>query len=112
MKINRNYEFVLTCMENGVVPQSNELTGEVMFKSECHYYAEKEIISCIKDAEKRENIAEYYDHTYAIYKRIKPRKEVTKKVEDGKEIVETVVIPGEATLIEIITVDENGVNIR
>lgn len=118
MKINRNYRFVLTVLDSERINageiriDSNEVSGERMFVSECHYYAEKNIIEAIKDAEKRDALAEYYMHTYCIYKEGKPRKEVTEREEDGKKIAETREIPGEAMLLEIITVDENGVSIR
>jgi hypothetical protein len=91
---------------------NDEVSGERMFASECHYYAEKNIIEAIKEADKRNDLSGYYGHTYCIYKENKPKKETTEREEDGKKIVETREIPGEAMLLEIITVDENGVNIR
>ena len=118
MKVNRNYRFVLTVLDNDQITageiriDNNAVSGERMFVSECHYYCEKEIISCIKDAEKRDALGEYYNHTYCIYRENKPQIEKTERVEDDKKIVETREIPGEAMLIEVITVDENGVNIR
>ena len=94
MKVNRNYHFVLTNIPNGEVRiDSEEITGERMFASECHYYAEKNILECIKDAAKRDDLRDYYEHTYCIYKE--------ETVENGK-----------AMLVEVITVDENGINIR
>lgn len=47
MKVNRNYRFVLTNIPNSMLETgevrigSEEITGERMFASECHYYAEK-----------------------------------------------------------------------
>ena len=118
MKINRNYRFVLTVLDNDQIAAGETridncaVSGERMFASECHYYAEKNIIEAIKAAEKAEQLGIYYGHTYCIYKENKPKKEITEREEDGKKIVETREIPGEAMLLEIITVDENGVNIR
>ena len=118
MKVNRNYRFVLTVLGNEKINtgeiriDNEEVTGERMFVSECHYYAEKNIIECIKDAAKRDDLRSYYEHTYCIYKEDKPKKEIVEREEDGKKIVETREIPGEAMLLEIITVDENGINIR
>ena len=106
MKVNRNYHFILTNIPNSMLEtgeiriDNEEITGERMFASECHYYAEKNILECIKDAAKRDDLRDYYEHTYCIYK------------EDGKKITETREIPGKAMLVEVITVDENGINIR
>jgi hypothetical protein len=87
-------------LETGEVRiDSEEITGKRMFASECHYYVEKNILGCIKDAAKRDDLRSYYEHTYCIYKEDKPKKET-------KEI------PGKAMLVEVITVDENGINIR
>lgn len=118
MKVTRNYRFVLTVLDNDQIAAGetaildNEVSGERMFASECHYYAEKNIIECIKDAAKRDALSEYYGHTYCIYKENKPKKETTERQEGDKKIVETIEIPGEAMLVEVITVDENGVTIR
>lgn len=118
MKTLRNYRFVLTnipnsTLETGEIRIDNEkVTGERMFVSECHYYAEKNIIECIKDAAKRDDLRGYYEHTYCIYKEDKSKKEIVEREEDGKKITETREIPGKAMLIEVITVDENGINIR
>lgn len=118
MKINRNYRFVLTVLDNerinaGEIRIDNEeITGERMFASECHYYAEKNILECIKNAAKRDDLRSYYEHTYCIYKEDKPKKETVEREEDGKKITETREIPGKAILVEVITVDENGINIR
>lgn len=118
MKVNRNYRFVLTVLDNEMLNAGelaildDEVSGERMFASECHYYAEKNIIECIKDADKRGALSEYYNHTYCIYKENKPKKVVTEREENGKKITETIEIPGKAMLLEVITVDENGVNIR
>lgn len=118
MKINRNYRFVLTVLDNDQIAAGevriadDEVSGERMFASECHYYAEKNIIEAIKEADKRDALDEYYGHTYCIYKENKSKKEITEREEDGKKITETREIPGEAMLLEIITVDENGVTIR
>ena len=118
MKVNRNYRFVLTVLDNEKIAAGeiriveNEISGERMFASECHYYAEKNIIEALKDAEKRDALGEYYSHTYCIYKENKPKKETTERQEGDKKITETREIPGSAMLLEVITVDENGVNIR
>lgn len=118
MKINRNYRFVLTVLDNEqlkagkVIIADDEVSGERMFVSECHYYAEKNIIECIKDADKRDALSEYYGHTYCIYKENKPKKVVTEREENGKKITEEQLIDGAAMLLEVITVDENGVTIR
>ena len=118
MKINRNYRFVLTVLDNDQIAtgeihiDNNAVTGERMFASECHYYAEKNIIEALKAAEKAEQLGTYYGHTYCIYKENKPKTEITERQDGDKKIVETVEIPGEAMLLEIITVDENGVTIR
>ena len=118
MKINRNYRFVLTVLDNDQIAAGETridncaVSGERMFASECHYYAEKNIIETIKAAEKADRLSDYYGHTYCIYKENKPKKEVTERQEGDKKIVETREIPGEAMLLEVITVDENGVTIR
>lgn len=118
MKVNRNYRFVLTNIPNSMLEtgevriDSEEITGERMFVSECHYYAEKNILECIKDAAKRDDLSDYYEHTYCIYKEDKPKKETVEREEDGKKITEEQLIDGAAMLIEVITVDENGINIR
>lgn len=118
MKVNRNYRFVLTVLDNDQIAAgevriaNNEVSGERMFASECHYYVEKNIIEAIKEADKRDALGEYYVHTYCIYKEDKPKKETVEREEDGKKITETREIPGKAMLVEVITVDENGINIR
>ena len=115
MKVNRTYRFVLTNIPNSMLEtgevriDNEEITGEKMFASECHYYAEKNILECIKDAAKHDDLRSYYEHTYCIYKEDKP-KETVEREEDGKKITET--RPGKAMLVEVITVDENGINIR
>ena len=116
MKIKRNYRFVLTVLDNEQIAageiriNKDEVSGEFMFASECHYYVEKNIIECIKDADKRGALSEYYGYTYCIYKQDKPK--TVEREEDGKKITETVETPGEAMLVEVITVNENGVTIR
>ena len=118
MKVNRNYRFVLTVLDDEKIAageiriSENEVSGKRMFASECHYYAEKNIIEAIKDADKRGALGEYYSHTYCIYKENKPKIEITERQEGDKKITETREIPGSAMLLEVITVDENGVNIR
>ena len=118
MKVNRNYRFVLTVLDSEQIAageiriDNSVVTGERMFASECHYYAEKNIIEAIKEADKRGALSEYYSHTYCIYKENKPKKEITERQEGDKKITETREIPGSAMLLEVITVDENGVNIR
>ena len=92
MKINRNYRFVLTVLDNDKIAAGEiridncAVSGERMFVSECHYYCEKELISCIKNAEKRDSLGTYYGHTYCIYKENKPKKEVTERQEGDKKI--------------------------
>ena len=118
MKVNRNYRFVLTVLDNdqiaaGEVKIANDaVSGERMFASECHYYAEKNIIETVKEAAKRDDLSSYYAHTYCIYKEDKPKKVVTEREEDGKKSTEEQLIDGAAMLLEVITVDENGVTIR
>lgn len=118
MKINRNYRFVLTVLDNEQIAAGeiaildNEVSGERMFASECHYYAEKNIIEYVKDADKRGQLKDYFGHTYCIYKENKPKKVVIEREENGKKITEEQLIPGDAMLLETITVDENGVAIR
>lgn len=119
MKLNRNYRFVLTVIKNSAL-ESGEMcvdncavTGERTFVSECHYYAEKNILENMKDAAKRNDLAVYVEHTYCIYKEDKPKKEVIEYEKDGKKIAETREIPGAAMLVEVITVDSEGnINIR
>lgn len=102
MKTIRNYRFVLTVLDNEQLNAgecriaNDEVSGERMFASECHYYAEKNIIECIKDADKRDALGEYYDHTYCIYKETKPKTETIEREEDGKKITETRELPTEA----------------
>lgn len=118
MKVNRNYRFVLTSISNSMLEtgevriDNKEITGERMFASECHYYAEKNIIEGIKDAAKRNGLRDYYEHTYCIYKEDKPKKETVECKKGGEKITETREIPGKAMLVEIITVDKNGINIQ
>lgn len=118
MKINRNYRFVLTVLDNEQIAageiriDNSAVSGERMFASECHYYAEKNIIEYVKDADKRGQLKDYFGHTYCIYKENKPKKVVTEREEDGKKITEEQLAPGTAMLIEVITIDENGINIR
>lgn len=118
MKTIRNYRFILTNIDNEMLEkgeiriENDAVTGERMFVSECHYYAEKNIIEAVKEADKRDALSEYYGHTYCIYKEDKPKKETVEREEDGKKITETREIPGKAMLVEIITIDENGINIR
>ena len=124
MKVNRDYRFVLTNIPNSMLEtgevriDNEEITGERMFASECHYYAEKNILECIKDAAKRDDLrgGGYYEHVYCIYKEGKSKKETVEREEEedggGKKIIETREIPGKAMLVEVITIDENGINIR
>ena len=72
----------------------------------------KNILECLKEADKRNGLSDYYGYTYCIYKENKPKKEITEREENGEKIVKMRVIPGEAMLLEIITVNENGVTIR
>lgn len=120
MKTNRNFRYVLTVVNNSAIAageiaiQETGRTGEFMFESECHYYCEKEILSCIKDAAKRNALGEYYEHTYCIYKERKVQQEIIEEEQDGKKITQKIEhhFEAEAQLIEVITVDENGINIR
>lgn len=118
MKVNRNYRFVLTVVDNSLLEngsltiEQESRTGEFMFESECHYYCEKEIISAVKEAEKRDALREYYIHTYCIYKETKVKTVTETRQEGNKKITVTRELPTEAMLVEVITVDENGINIR
>lgn len=118
MKTNRNYRFVLTVLDNEQLNAgetriaNDEISGERMFASECHYYAEKNIIECIKDADKRNDLSSYYAHTYCIYKETKPKTKTIEREEGNKKITETIELPTEVMLIEVITINENGINIR
>ena len=79
MKVNRNYRFVLTVLGNDQIAAgevriaNDEVSGERMFASECHYYAEKNIIEAIKEADKRDALGEYYAHTCLLYTSPSPR---------------------------------------
>lgn len=118
MKVNRNYHFVLTVLDNAKLAAgeqhivTDEVSGERIFASECHYYAEKKIIESVKHAEEVNDLAGYYEHKYCIYKEQKPIKETTEREEDGKKITETREIPGKAMLVEYLTIDENGIHIH
>ena len=118
MKTNRNYRFVLTVLDNEQLNAgecriaNDEISGKRMFASECHYYAEKNIIEAVKEADKHGALGEYYGHTYCIYKETKPKTETIEREEGGEKIVETRKIPGVAMLVETIVIDENGINIR
>ena len=121
MKVNRNYKFVLTSIPNNLLETGeyailpDQVCGERMYTSECHYYAEKNILEGIKSAAKAslsDYLSDYQEHTYCIYKENKPKITEIEREEDGKKIKETVKIPGAAMLIEVITVDENGINIQ
>lgn len=116
MKVNRNYRFVLTVTDADSELAQECRTGEFMFQSECHYYAEKNIIEAIKAAEKigPNELAKYYGHKYGIYKETKPQTVTETRPGDnpGETITVTREIPGKAMLVEIITVDENEINIR
>lgn len=52
MKVNRNYRFVLTVLDNDQIAAgevriaNDEVSGERMFASECHYYAKKNTWQC------------------------------------------------------------------
>ena len=118
MKVNRNYRFVLTVVDNSLLEnksltiEQESRTGEFMFESGCHYYCEKEIISAVKEAEKRDTLGEYYSHTYCIYKETKVKTVAETRQEGNEKITVTRELPTEAMLVEVITVDENGINIR
>ena len=112
MKINRNYRFVLTVVNESETVEQENRPGEFMFESECHYYCEKEIISAIKAAEKIDQLQPYNEHIYCIYKEEKPRTEKTVYEKDGKKITEETEIPGKAVLIETITVKGSEIIIR
>ena len=123
MKINRNYRFVLTCVPaedfnqetaqdfNQETAQENR-TGEFMFESECHYYVEKEILSRMKDAAKRNALDEYRNHVYLIWKETKPQTIKETREEDGKKVTIEQELPTVATLIETIRLNGDDVEIR
>lgn len=77
MKINRNYHFVLTVLDNEKINageiriDSCAVTGERMFASECHYYAEKNILECLKEADKRNDLSIAFGLTTSRNKSIK-----------------------------------------
>lgn len=106
MKIKRNYEFVLTSCSREMAQES---TGEVMFKSECHYYCEKEIVSCLKEAAKRNALAEYYPFVYRIYKVTKPAQEKIDNLDGSYTVRE---LPRQWDLVETITVNDETVTIQ
>ena len=119
MKINRNYRFVLTCMTadefHTAAAQDafrENRTGEFMFESECHYYVEKEILSAMKDAAKRNALDEYRNHVYLIWKETKPQTAKETHEEDGKKITVKLELPTEAMLIETIRLNGDDVEIR
>lgn len=118
MKIKRNYRFVLTVLDGEKIAAGeccfaeDEVSGERMFESECHYYAEKELLSGVKEAESHGALGDYFGHQYAIYKEDKPKTETIEREEDGKKITETRELPKAAQLIEVITVTKDGVEIR
>lgn len=119
MKINRNYRFVLTCVAaedfhtaevQGTLQESR--TGEFMFESECHYYVEKEILSSLKEAAKRDALDEYRNHVYLIWKETKPQTKKTTEEVDGKKVTVEEELPTVATLIETIRLNGDDVEIR
>lgn len=118
MKVNRNYRFVLTVVDNERLEKGEmaidqeSRAGDFMFESECHYYCEKELISAVKAAEKSGLLGEYCGHTYCIYKETKPKTVTETRQEGNEKITVTRELPTEAMLVETITVDENGINIR
>lgn len=118
MKIRRNYRFVLTVLDSEKINSgesqfaASEVSGERMFESECHYYAEKELLSGVKEAKTRGALDEYYGHQYAIYKEDKLKTETVEREEDSEKITETRELPRAAQLIEVIIITENGVEIR
>lgn len=111
-KQNRKFEFVLVNVPCDNQLKINELTGEFMFKSECHYYCEKNILECIKSAAKAGSVDGYYGYKYGIYKVEKPKIEKSVTEKDGEKITVEKRIEGKAVLIETITVDENGITIE
>lgn len=114
MKIKRNYRFVLTVVnkENLTEIKDSEIIGDRLFMSECHYYAEKNIIEILKNADKAGEINKYYNFIYCIYKEEKPKKDVNEYEKDGKKVIEISEIKGAAQLIEVIKIDEEGVSIQ
>ena len=124
MKINRNYRFVLTRMtaedyqknttqENARIGEfMNTRAGEFMFESECHYYVEKEILSSLKEASKRNALDEYRGHVYLIWKETKPQTIKEIREEDGKKITVEQELPTVATLIETIRLNGDDVEVR
>lgn len=115
MKINRNYRFILTVLDNDLLASGeshiidDEICGSRVFASECHYYAEKNILECVKAAEKEGRLSDFFGYTYCIYKENKPKmtKNKPKTAENSETLIET-----NAMLVEVITIDKNGVNIR
>lgn len=116
MKINRNYRFVLTTIPaedyQETIAQETARVGSFLFESECHYYVEKEILSNMKEAAKRDALDEYRGHVYLIWKETKPQTVKETREEDGKKITVEQELPTVATLIETIRLNGDDVEIR
>lgn len=119
MKINRNYRFVLICMtaedfHNAEVQNALQegRAGKFMFESECHYYVEKEILSNLKEAAKRNALDEYRGHVYLILKVTKLQTKKTVEEVDGKKVTVEEELPIVSTLIETIRLNGDDVEIR
>lgn len=63
IKVNRAFKFKAYCVDKDVELDNNRHSGEFVFKSECHYYVEKNILDMIKT-----NVEKYSDYKYVIYK--------------------------------------------
>lgn len=117
MKINRNYRFVLTSIsaedyQENTLQENTARVGSFMFESECHYYVEKEILSNMKEAAKRNALDEYRGYVYLIWKETKPQTVKEVREEDGKKITVERELPTVATLIETIRLNGDDVEIR
>lgn len=49
VKISRKFTFKAYCVNNDSQVLNNAHEGEFMFKSECHYYAEKYVLDFVKN---------------------------------------------------------------
>ena len=91
VKISRSFTFKAYCVKEGQEVLNNIHTGEFMFKSDCHYYAEKYVLDFVKSNLTK---VEQNSQIFTIYKIC--------TIEDNK---------CEDLLIEIISVKEGEIHI-